>query len=319
MAASPPSVTVLGAGIIGLTIALTLSERGHAVRIVAREIEDGTASAAAASLWSAPLVERTERARRWAYLTLARLRVDALDEATGIQDRLALAVGAVAGAPDPWMRGFAPPLRAAEPEELPRGAAAGTLSVIPLIDTATYLPWLRARCASAGVAIEHGEVTALRDVAGPGETVVVAAGAGSSALTRDEGLRPVRGQVVLLSNPGLTRTLVVRDGEFGPLFVVPRGADVVVGGPAQDRLWDPRPDPAFESDLLARARVVEPRMEDATVLGRAVGHRPVRETVRLEREDMGGARIVHCYGHGGAGITLSWGCAADVAELVGAP
>ena len=312
-------VTVIGAGIIGLTVALTLSARGHAVRIVAREIEDGTASAAAASLWSAPLVERTDRARRWAYLTLARLRVDALDETAGVRDQLALTAGAAAVTPDPWMRGFAPPLRPARPEDLPAGTSAGTLSVIPLIDTAAYLPWLRAQCASAGVTIEHGEVTALTDLARTGDTVVVAAGAGAANLTRDGALRPVRGQVVRLSNPGLTRTLVVRDGDFGPLFVVPRGADVVVGGLAQDGVWDPRLDPAFESDLLRRARGVDPRLEDATVLGRAVGHRPVRESVRLEREDVGGARVVHCYGHGGAGITLSWGCAADVADLVGAP
>jgi D-amino-acid oxidase len=40
--------------------------------------------------------------------------------------------------------------------------------------------------------------------------------------------------------------------------------------------------------------------------------------VRLEREEHGdGTPLVHCYGHGGAGVTLSWGCAADVVALIG--
>ena len=37
--------------------------------------------------------------------------------------------------------------------------------------------------------------------------------------------------------------------------------------------------------------------------------------VRLELERRGSSRIIHCYGHGGAGVTVSWGCAEEVAEL----
>jgi D-amino-acid oxidase len=53
-----------------------------------------------------------------------------------------------------------------------------------------------------------------------------------------------------------------------------------------------------------------------------VGLRPARPSVRLEEERLAhGAgqvsRVVHCYGHGGAGVTLSWGCADEVASLVG--
>ena len=38
--------------------------------------------------------------------------------------------------------------------------------------------------------------------------------------------------------------------------------------------------------------------------------------MRLEVEAVGrGNTIIHNYGHGGAGVTLSWGCAHDVVEL----
>ncbi|MCY0909922.1 MAG: FAD-dependent oxidoreductase, partial [Sulfobacillus thermotolerans] len=45
-----------------------------------------------------------------------------------------------------------------------------------------------------------------------------------------------------------------------------------------------------------------------------VGLRPFRQqNVRLEQEM--GTRIIHNYGHGGAGVTFSWGCALEVVEL----
>lgn len=50
----------------------------------------------------------------------------------------------------------------------------------------------------------------------------------------------------------------------------------------------------------------------------AVGLRPGRREVRLEAEEMEGGTVIHDYGHGGAGITLSWGCAAEVGRLADA-
>jgi D-amino-acid oxidase len=56
-----------------------------------------------------------------------------------------------------------------------------------------------------------------------------------------------------------------------------------------------------------------PELRTARVLRHKVGLRPVRPAVRLERV----GDVVHCYGHGGAGVTLSWGVAEEVVALLG--
>jgi len=51
----------------------------------------------------------------------------------------------------------------------------------------------------------------------------------------------------------------------------------------------------------------------------AAGCRPWRKgTYRLEAEPhaVSGKTIIHNYGHGGAGVTMSWGCACEVVDIV---
>jgi len=51
-----------------------------------------------------------------------------------------------------------------------------------------------------------------------------------------------------------------------------------------------------------------------------VGYRYIRNTengLRLESETSGSKRIYHNYGHGGAGVTLSWGCALHIVSMIG--
>ena len=57
-------------------------------------------------------------------------------------------------------------------------------------------------------------------------------------------------------------------------------------------------------------------MADAKVLREFVGLRPGRHEVRLEVEQLAnGRKVIHNYGHGAVGYTLSWGCANEVVEL----
>ena len=46
-----------------------------------------------------------------------------------------------------------------------------------------------------------------------------------------------------------------------------------------------------------------PELAGANVVGHRVGLRPVRPVVRLDAE----GRVIHCYGHGGAGVTAQLG------------
>jgi D-amino-acid oxidase len=61
---------------------------------------------------------------------------------------------------------------------------------------------------------------------------------------------------------------------------------------------------------------VEPRLAQAEVVDHRVGLRPQRDMIRVEDEIIDGARCIHNYGHGGLGVTLSWGCAREVADLL---
>jgi D-amino-acid oxidase len=67
-----------------------------------------------------------------------------------------------------------------------------------------------------------------------------------------------------------------------------------------------------------RCAGLEPSLTDAQIIEHRIGLRPTRSTVRVEHErSESGRLIIHNYGHGGAGVTLSWGCADEVASLIG--
>ncbi|MGY1729420.1 FAD-dependent oxidoreductase [Geodermatophilus sp. SYSU D01062] len=311
----PRDVAVVGGGVVGLTCALELARAGHRVRLLTADPWEATTSAVAAAIWSPYRVAPADAVLRWGAASLGVLTRLAADPATGVALRPGTYVHRIPE-PDPWWAPGVPGVRPAAPEELPPGAPAGTRCTLPVVDTGRYLPWLAAACAAAGVAIVPGRVGSLDEVAG--DVVVVAAGLGSGPLLDDGSCVPVQGQVVRLADPGLSEWVLDEDGPAGLTYVVPRGRDVVVGGTAVEGATGRDPDPRVEAAILERACALVPALRGQPVLSRAVGLRPGRAAVRLERLEVGGRPVVACYGHGGAGVTLSWGCAADVAALVAA-
>ena len=137
----------------------------------------------------------------------------------------------------------------------------------------------------------------------------------SRVLAGDPTTRPVRGQVVVVEQFGLDEWWLAEPGSAGavPTYVIPRTDDVVLGGTEEDGDWSRTPSSEIADAIVRRATALVPEVAKARILRHKVGLRPARPEVRLERV----GDVIHCYGHGGAGVTLSWGCADDVARLVG--
>lgn len=297
---------------VGLTSALELARAGHRTEVWSADPVERTTSAVAAAIWSPYRAAPADDVLRWGATSLAVLTALADDPASGV----VLMPGTVVHrGPDPvWWAAAVAGSRPATADELPPGAPAGTRCVVPVVDMGRYLPWLLDRCRDAGVVVRSALVDRLADV--PGDVVVLAAGLRSGPLVDDDSGFPVQGQVVRLTDPGLTEWTLDEENPGGVTYVVPRGRDVVCGGTAVEGAAGTDPDPDVERDVLARTLALVPALRGARVLSRAVGLRPGRPTVRLDRTERDGRPLISCYGHGGAGVTLSWGCAADVVGLV---
>ena len=120
--------------------------------------------------------------------------------------------------------------------------------------------------------------------------------------------------------PGsLDRAVSIGDGRDpdAAFYAIPRRTEIILGGCAL--VW-----PA-DAPLVADPAITDRILGHAARLGLVPGAqlevrvalRPFRPTVRLERDAVT-PRLIHCYGHGGAGFTLAHGCAAEVAALVAA-
>jgi D-amino-acid oxidase len=302
-------VVVVGAGVIGLSCAVRLLEAGHEVSVVARDLPLETTSAVAAALWYPYRAYPFERVTAWSSTTYAELVRLSADEATGVVVRPGTELLREPAA-SPWWASAVPELTTLD--VVSTGYAAAWTFDAPVVEMPTYLPWLVGRIESLGGTVTRMALSALPDLAG---VVVNAAGLGARLFASDGSVLPVRGQVLYVEQVGLERWWL---DEAGPTYVVPRSHDIVVGGTDDEGAWGRTPDEGVAKEILARARELVPELRGARVLGHRVGLRPARPAVRLEAVSTpAGGQIVHCYGHGGSGVTVSWGCADEVAALVG--
>ncbi|GHH35577.1 amino acid oxidase [Streptomyces umbrinus] len=306
---------VVGSGVIGLTTAVVLAESGRRVRVWTREPAEGTTSAVAGALWWPYSVEPLELARAWALESLSVYEeLAARPEETGVRMVEGVLGESRLDEQGPWAAARLPGLRASTPEEY---AGTGLWARLPLIDMPVQLRWLRERFLRAGGTVEVRAVTDLAEAEAAAPVVVNCTGLGARELVADPAVRPVRGQLVIVENPGVRSWLVSTDAVAGTTtYLFPQPDRLVLGGTTEEDEWSLTPDPAVAARIVERCARFAPAVARARVLGHRVGLRPVRGVVRLEREVRGGGGVlVHNYGHGGAGVTVAWGCARVAAGL----
>jgi D-amino-acid oxidase len=301
-------VTVVGAGIVGLTTALVLEEHGHGVRIVATDHGDHTTSAIAGAVWFPYRAGPPEKVARWAAVTRTWLERLVSERDAGVDVLTGYEITSEDGAapPIPWWAANIEVSRA--PAPVTSGPLAWKFASAR-VEPSLFLPWIAKRLRAQ---IERRQVIDLGAEAG--DVVVNCTGLAARELAADDNIYPLLGQVVMTEPGGVDRTITVTDDRNPDaiFYMIPRRDELVLGGCSLP--WPPGAPAEVDPDVTLRI------LDQARQLGLPVGAvktvraglRPYRLEVRLERE----GRVIHNYGHGGAGYTLCRGCAEDVARLV---
>src|SRR6266568_4993897 len=320
-------VAIVGAGVSGLTCGIVFAECGYRSAIFAQDIGQRATSGAAGALWFPYDAEPADKVIPWGletYQVLLDLSHDPNSGVSMIELRQFSRTGKIQ-IPD-WAiplgahalvmsSEYASPARTeASLTICPSVFKSDFMLNVPLMDTTIYLDYLAKRFVAAGGSI-HGNMRfeRLKDVGREFDLVINCSGIGAKTLVADVDLEPHRGQVAIVPKiDNLSCAIVCDDAPL--MYAIPRTNDCVFGGTNEisDNL---AADPATTSKIVGEcSRVLS--IETPRLLSERVGLRPFRKSgVRLESDRLcDGRAVIHNYGHGGAGFTLSWGCAREVLE-----
>jgi D-amino-acid oxidase len=309
-------VAIVGAGISGLTCAVLFAENGFETSILAEEIGDETNSAAAAAIWYPYDVGSADRVNAWALSSYAKFLKLAHEPPTGVsitELRVFSRLGPIS--PPDWAQSFA--TRRLEKSDIPPAFVSGFSIQVPLIETGKYLEYLGARLTSAGGSVSPGvHFNELEEVDAGFDLIVNCAGIGARELVPDAAMEPHRGQVAIVQKFDLPYAVVCDDPPL--LYAIPRANDCVFGG-TNDISNDRNVDPLTTARIISECERVLLRPAPPLIRER-VGLRPGRSSgVRVAADKLrDGRHVIHNYGHGGSGFTLSWGCAETVLQLASA-
>ncbi|KAI8990617.1 nucleotide-binding domain-containing protein [Trametes punicea] len=338
-------VVILGAGVIGLTVAHVLS-RDARYNIKIDLDSQAFASPWAGANWS-PMGEYNERIYKWEKTTYDKFW-DMIPSGLAIASPSRVFYEEGTDLNKLWYGTLVRDFRTLGQNELPGSMKAGvgfqTVSVCP----DTYLPWLKSELVARRVEFVRKRVVSLGEaaaLAGPNGVLVNATGLGARSLIglEDKDVYPIRGQTIVIDNPEVHEfmcTELTTSNDGNATYIIPRpcpnGFTTILGGKYQKDSWDTSFSAEDAEGILERCSALAPAIQDpeTRILRHNVGLRPARRggpRVEAEKLDLpiktkwltdapqgerGTVLVVHAYGFGPAGYQMSWGAAEEVGELV---
>ena len=320
---------IIGAGVSGLTCGVVLAEYEWNVTILADETGEQTTSAAAAAVWFPYDAEPADKIIPWSLITYERLRDLARDSQSGVsmvELRQFTRAGEIA-IPD-WAKNLGAYSISVVPSEnaspartegsltipaFPTTFTSGYALTVPLIDATIYLDYLAKRLRTAGGRIQSAHISKVDEIPRDFDVIINCSGIGARDLVHDSDLEAHRGQVAIVPKIDLAQAIICNDAPL--MYAIPRAHDCVFGG-TNSISENREPSSADTTAIVSEcSRVLG--IDPPPVIAVKVGLRPFRNSgVRLELEKLGDGRsVIHNYGHGGAGFTLSWACAEEVRAI----
>ncbi|PFX20957.1 D-aspartate oxidase-like isoform X1 [Stylophora pistillata] len=335
------SVAVVGAGVIGLSSAVSILERDPTIKVtlIADKFSPYTTSDGAAGLIMPFVMGCTpvHLQRKWFDETMKKLqelmkRKDA-GQSLGIYKLSLVYLSDDENEEEPHWKDLVDGYHVLTQKELqkfPQSSKFGFSCRIMFLNGRHYDPWLLERFKHLGGYIIKKTLDSLEELAGVYDVVVNCSGMRAKELVNDFSMDPVRGQVLRVFAPWIKEAYALDTKHLQKqeryCYILPQAnGEVVLGGTGYHQTSDTKISADDTRHILEVTRELVPSLARAPVLEAWVGLRPGRSSVRLEREvmkfnkNLGNEKtlkVVHNYGHGGGGLTVHWGCAKDCMDLV---
>ncbi|KAF9891233.1 hypothetical protein FE257_004797 [Aspergillus nanangensis] len=328
------AVTILGAGVTGMTIASQLPT-DYQITIIGNVLPGDPLTTEWASPWAGACWvgvhgsnAREQQLQLDSLAGLWKLAKEHPDD-SGLRISKMTEILEYGSPEDIWYRTKVPGFRLLRPSELPAQAAFGVTYSTVCISPPVFLPWIRARLEARGVKFQRDNVESLQELGYLNQDVLInATGARSKDLVdvAEKSLVPYRLQSLLIKFD-YDECYIYRgnNGYYFNMFGRPDGTTYIggikeLGNPDRTVYDQDRRVILTRGNHLLPSLFPSPDPKDYQILydiGNTYHFRPQEKGgARVEKELLGGQKVIHAYGQEAGGYCYSFGLSRRVAELV---